>query len=34
MSYCLGITHVDPIRHNLMFERSQSRASRSAGHRH
>ena len=21
VSYCLGITHVDPIRHNLMFER-------------
>ena len=21
MSYCLGITHVDPIRHNLLFER-------------
>ena len=21
VSYCLGITHVDPIRHNLLFER-------------
>jgi DNA polymerase III alpha subunit len=21
VSYCLGITHVDPIRHNLIFER-------------
>ena len=21
VSYCLGITHVDPIRHNLFFER-------------
>ncbi|HJT20100.1 MAG TPA: DNA polymerase III subunit alpha [Nitrospira sp.] len=21
VSYCLGITHIDPIRHNLMFER-------------
>ncbi len=33
VAYCLGITHVDPIRHNLFFERFLNEG-RTTRHRH